>query len=521
MQYKHLTNGIEINKFNVSEIVNAMTLKHKPSKMSRGASYEEIAYAWLYVVPFKVLKYRLYPRQGNAIQLSLDEIRASFLYRYKKDNQMHYWFDWFQNKYPLYIITQQGNSLTGKKSYGIPNTHIIDSLMAADPKKFTEAFVDEFESSSEFENVLDELGDNITYIEIDADNLERYIKQTYKNWTADGCKDNKLQRYMIDALAVHKLAIGFNQTVTCPITGKIWHEIPQYFTNTVSGRIYYRGSFALQGMSGVVREAALGACYEVDLRTSVFSFYKMFLDGRGLDTSILTELMFDKVQFRKSLAKTISNTNTNEQHKLDMVKQAITAMGFGARSSQYSSIQKIIWNNQDRKALFQHPKWVALKNIKAEVTKIANAEMKPEIAEYKAYLKTVGKRYSMGSFLAYMYQSYETTQMMTVMEDLDKHKILLWVHDGVYVRYRPDTGTVLHDIQKLNPHANIDAKQINRYTYLNDDVEMEKVEHALRIAEQERIAKAKYTGTTSIETLAEVDPVLAMQKIVQDGGYKW
>ena len=77
MQYKHLTNGIEINKFNLSEIVNAMTLKHKPSKMSRGASYEEIAYAWLYVVPFKVLKYRLYPRQGNAIQGSPGQSKAA------------------------------------------------------------------------------------------------------------------------------------------------------------------------------------------------------------------------------------------------------------------------------------------------------------------------------------------------------------------------------------------------------------------------------------------------------------
>lgn len=510
MQYKHLTNGIEVNEFNLREIVNAMTLKHKPSKMSRGASYEEIAYCWLYVIPFKVLKYRMFPRKDNAIQMSLDEIRDSFLYRYKVDKKMHYWFDWFQQNYPLYIITQQGNSMTGKKSYGIPNIHIVDSLMAADPKKFTEAFADELEPK------LEAIGDNIHYIEIDVDNLEKYIKQTYKNWTAEGCHNEKIKRYIIDALAIQKLAIGFNQTVTCPMTGKTWHEIPQYYTNTVSGRIYYRGSFALQGMSSVVREAALGACYEVDLRTSVFSFYKMLLDGRGIDTSIITELMFDKVQFRKSLAKTLTNTNTNETHKIAMVKEAITAMGFGARSSQFGSIQKIIWNLEDRKALFEHPKWVALKNIKTEVTKIANNKFKSEIKEYKKYLKTVDKKYSMGSFLAYMYQSYETQQMMTVMENLDKHKILLWVHDGVYVRSRPDTGTVLHDIQKFNPHANIDAKQINKYVYLNDDVEMEQVQHKMRMAEQERIAKIKYSGSSKHYSH---DPQQALTQILKEQGY--
>ncbi len=502
---------MEINKFNLSEIVDAMTLKHKPSKMSRGASYEEIAYCWLYVIPFKVLKYRLYPRQDNAIQLSLDEIRASFLYRYKVDKKMHYWFDWFQDNYPLYMITSQGNSLTGKKSYGIPNIHIVDSLIKADPSKFTEAF------GNEFEDISVEVGDNIDFIEIDADNLERYIKQTYKNWTADGGNNETLKRYIIDALAIHKLALGINQTVQCPLSGKIWHEIPQYYTTTISGRRYYRGSFALQRMSSVVREAALGACYEVDLRTSVFSFYKMLLNGHSVDTSVLTELMFDKDQFRKSLAKSLINTNTSEQHKVDMVKEAITAMGFGARSTQFGSIQKIIWNNEDRKALFEHPKWVALKNIKTEVTKIVNKQYIKEIRAYKKYLKSVDKKYSMGSFLAYLYQDYETRQMMTVMENLDRYKLLLWVHDGVYVRKRPDTSVVLHDIQLINPWAQIDCKQINKYVYLNNDVEMEQVQHKMRMAEQERIAQIKYSGSSQHYSH---NPQQALTQILREQGVK-
>jgi hypothetical protein len=510
MQYKHLTEGMEVNKFNLSEIVDAMTLKHKPSKMSRGASYEEIAYVWLYVIPFKVLKYRMFPRKDNAIQLSLDEIRDAFLYRYKKDNKLHYWFNWFQDNYPLYIITQQGNSMTGKKSYGIPNIHIVDSLMKAEPKKFTEAFGDEFQAKAQ------DIGDNIDYIEIDVENLERYIKQTYKNWTADGARNEKLKRYIIDALAIQKLAIGFNQTVTCKLSGKTWHEIPQYYTTTLSGRIYYRGSFALQGMSSVVREAALGSCFEVDLRTSVFSFYKMLLDGHSVDTSVLTELMFDKAQFRKTLAKTLVNTNTSEEHKIAMVKEAITAMGFGAKSSLYGSIQKIIWNSEDRAEMFKHPLWLGLKSIKTEVTKIVNKQYAKEISAYKKYCVGVDKKYSIGSFLAYLYQDYETRQMMTVMSNLDRYKLLLWVHDGVYVRKRPDTSVVLHDIQQINPWAQIDCKQINKYTYLNDAVELEQLEHEMRMAEQERIAQIKYSGSSKHYS---EDEDVALTQILKEQGY--
>lgn len=522
INYKHLENELEETKFNLEEIVQAMTLKSEVSPKSRGASYEEIAYAWVYEIPFIVLRYRLLDTKSsdkNAISIPCNEIRLAFSYTFTNEyGNRETWLEWFKENYPLYVITKVGNAQEGKLSLGYPVINIFDALLQAPAERFREAYNIEYNTQPEEED----------WIEIDQASLENYIKTTDQSYSDSSNKhyqNRKLKRYMIDALAIHKLSEAHNRKVVYP-NGKVYYKIPQYSKQAHSGRHYYKGSFALQRMNSVVREAALGKCYEVDLRTSVFSYYKMLLSNTTVDSTVLTDLMSNKVSFRKRLAKTLTNTDASEATKVKLIKEAITAMGFGAKSSNYGSIRDIIWNDADRKQLLAHQDWIALTAVKKAVTELVNKEYKSEIQEYREYCnstidKKTGdpKKYKVSGFLAYMYQSYETQQMESVITNLDRYNPLLWVHDGVYVRNRPDLHIITHDLQKINPYANIDisAFEAKKWKYINKvNIKENDEGHKLRMAQQEALAKQKYSKS---ETVYSSDPELALAQIMKEQGY--
>ena len=498
-----------------SVVVSAMNTFLLPSKKNNtGSTYEEIANKWLNLLPIKVLSKSHFTDgiDEHELKIPVGDIRDMFTYTYTKEGKRLKWFDWFHENYPLWMSTKRG--YTGHYSVGVPTFNLIDQLTKIPAETFVEAWQLEYEADATPDMHTD-------LIEIDAVNLGHYIEycKTLNN------NSKKFQKATGRAIMVYKLALGLNSTKTCPLSGKVTYLIPQTYTTKYSGRRYYTGSSALQSCSKAVRGAALGPCYEVDLSSSVYSYYKLLASEFGLDTNILTELLSNKQGFRKELADCITDTNATLEFKLKLVKDVMQAIGFGSDpDSGYSAVSKVIYNKEDYQRLTTHPKFTALRQVYKDILKCIQANL-----EYQQLQKQYKKATNNGkwtSFMAYLYQSYETIVMKDIIMHLKARdrNVLLWVHDGVYTQHKPSLMDIQYVVESNNRYATVDLETHEKYTRSSgkkQNILVEEDLHKERMIEQERIAKAKYTKTTPIETLAEVDPVLAMQKIVQDGGYQW
>ena len=466
-------------------IVSAMNTFQLPSKKnSVGASYEEIAHKWLNLLPIKVLSKSHFTggTDEHELQIPVEDIRQMFTYTYTKEGKRLKWFDWFHSNYPLWMATKRG--YVGRYSIATPTFNLIDQLTKIPAETFVEAWAQEYEADKSDDMQID-------YIKIDTVNLGHYIEY------CKGLNNNskKFQRATGRAIMIHKLALGLNDTNTCPLTSKVTHLIPQTYTVALSGRRYYTGSSALQSCSKAIRGAALGPCYEVDLSSSVYSYYKQLGVDMGIDTNILTELLSDKTGFRKALANCLTDTKASDEFKLKLVKDVMQAIGFGSDpDSGYSSVSKVIYNEQDYERLTSHPKFIALRKIYKDI--LACVKVHPD---YKMLQKTFKKNTNNGkwtSFMAYLYQSYETIVMTELQARLVDKDILLWVHDGLYMKRKPIMMDIQYILDGLNKYATVDLEHHTKYSASSgtkSSVLDAEYAHKVRMAQQEKLAKEKYT----------------------------
>jgi len=489
-------------------VVSAMNTFQLPSKKnSVGASYEEIADKWLNLLPIKVLSKSHFTggTDEHELQIPVEEIRQMFTYTYSVDGKRKKWFDWFHANYPLWMSTKRG--YVGRYSIATPTFNLIETLTRIPAETFVEAWQLELEANATPDMHTDT-------VEIDTVNLGHYI---------DYCKglnneSEKFQKATARAVMIHKLALGINATNTCALSGKVTHLIPQTYTVALSGRRYYTGSSALQSCSKGVRGAALGPCYEVDLSSSVYSYYKQLASHFGIDTNVLTELLSNKAGFRSELASCLSDTNASIEFKLKLVKDVMQAIGFGSDpDSGYSSVSKVIYNKEDYKRLTTHPKFVALRAVYKDIVKCAKAN--PEyVAFQKDYYKNTNKN-TWTSFMAYLYQSYETIAMNDIIHTLKDRHVLLWVHDGVYTKRKPVMMDVQYTLKEINKYASVDLEVHEKYTASSGTkmgVLDEEYAHKKRMREQEQLAKEKYTP---VEEYYSEDPELALAQVLKEQGY--
>lgn len=218
-----------------------------------------------------------------------------------------------------------------------------------------------------------------------------------------------------------------------------------------SGRVYY-GGINLQNCPSVVRHAALGEHHSYDLRSSVYAWQLYMLrmiQGIGkYDTphgTICTrELINDKHTVRGRLVETLVDTSGSTEHKLNIIKQALTAIGFGARKSnayyendvlQTKGLAGVIFDPGSRNAFCKHP-WVSefIAEQDAIGKQICDAVLEL-VPEYRTdpVVSNNGKL-SRKRLLAFLYQKAESKMIRHVMQHCEDSDILLWVHDGFCTR---------------------------------------------------------------------------------------
>jgi hypothetical protein len=337
---------------------------------------------------------------------------------------------------------------------------------------------------------------------IDIKSLTAYIKGnealSYQN---DKLKEYNQQAKLILAIAKY--------------TGGV---LPQIINESPFGRRYYKGQ-SLQSASKIVRAASLGDHYEYDLNAAVYAIKLNFC-------SELTEQKFTytseyiegggkfKNSIRKRLAKHCFDIKENDKYfdsRVDIIKQAITAIGFGALKTSHGFYDKnndwtptslydiFCFTGSNGKSRIAHQK--TIDNVKYESVDLflndswmkefikEQQTMSKLITDYLIENKEVTKEthqflvdgrnsINRNKLMAYMFQSIERSIMDYTSEIIKSQNInvLLRVHDAVFTDRKVNLSELhLAIIERfINPKLTnwlgsqiiiFDEKQSNGYSF--------------------------------------------------------
>ena len=287
------------------------------------------------------------------------------------------------------------------------------------------------------------------------------------------------------------------------------------------GRNYYVGT-SVQNVNKELRRAMLGNCYEYDLRSAVFTWkygfakecYETLEKTESFEKTFAQSRLFleDKNDFYMTVRYYTfdDECELSREQKDKMLKQAITAIGFGARRGTHGfMLNSGKWKNPALVEIFKyHPKardkflsCSIIKNFLHEQNLIDTylfESCKSKKAEFLLLdeVRTFSGSLSKAKVIAYLYQHSETVIMDYISEEIEKRgfKVLARVHDALFVKNR--LGESKHEIEHLlqsdteNKYWHLTMKELKAYErpYCLDKTEIDA--HRQRIAEEERHAKS-------------------------------
>ena len=360
------------------------------------------------------------------------------------------------------------------------------------------------------DNRLEEVFD---VVEIDVGSLRNYIDWLQKE--ARHFTETKRNHYLFQARLILAVAL---------------HTGGKYYQRKIHsdfGRTYYAGTSA-QNVNKELRHAMLGDCWEYDIRSSVVAWKMGYAEGyvskHAPRSSVAKKFGFtqaylrDKAAFMKNVQQAVfeKDCDLTEELQLKMLKQAFTALSFGARKSSKGWINKNgEWENPSIVDIFQRAeernRFLSDANVCGfadEQTLLDNFLYEGAVKNYPdllklPYLQTHSGRTSKSKIVAYMYQHEETEVMNIVRAALQEFgkTVLANIHDAIVVRNRLTAGEK-HEIelrmreQTSNPYWSLGAKEVKRWAASTKEVEKEEEQHRQRIAAEEALA-AGYASTWS------------------------
>ena len=460
----------------------------------------------------------------NAFSVSLQELANKGGQIGKKKMRLHAWLR--ENDFSLVEPVEIGSNLTGMVSkvkftdlvtleWHEPEVEadsiIIDGIsinndLLQDPERMSrEVFLylyPDYEVSvadGYFEEMFDSL-------DVDIKSLQNYI-----SWLLDETKHykkSKRDQYLLQARLILTVA---------QFTGG------QYFQRKIHsdfGRTYYRGT-SIQNVNKDLRRAILGDCWEYDVRSSVVTwkmgFAEEYVQTLARETTVHKEFsvtlayLRNKTAFMKNVQRAVFDRNCDhaEELQMKMLKQAFTALSFGARHSSHGWMNKNgewetasiaeIFKRVDERERFMYEFHVIsfVKEQSALDDYLHQGVIKnaPDLLKL-AYLKTSSGRPSKPKVIAYLYQHEETQVMNIVREALkdSNHIVLANIHDAIVVRQRLSEDTqqeIQFRMRDLtgNPYWVLSGKQIKRWRPSLKSAIAEEQLHRQRIQEEEALAK--------------------------------
>lgn len=342
-------------------------------------------------------------------------------------------------------------------------------------------------------------------VPVDVESLKAFV-----HWLGDGAEfGSKEKRHQILNQAKLVLAVS-------SINGAMF---PQRIKLSPFGRTYYEG-LSVQNVHKELRRAMLGSCWEYDMRSSVVAWKmgyardlllhaKTDADAR-LYFPATTLYLEDKADFMATVRyfTFAGNTALSKDFQIALIKQALTAISFGAKSTgsgwtdssgawKNPALVDIFKNQCERDRFLTDPTVKSFIEEQRALDDFIFGEVKQKSSELLALncLQTASGRASKAKVLAYLYQHAETQAMDLICAAACQYGQvpIARVHDAVFFRSRlgPDLKQELEFKLRdatLNNYWHLSPKQLKRYTPVSIDAVADELLHRKRIEDEGRRA---------------------------------
>lgn len=397
--------------------------------------------------------------QGRNFNITYPQVLVSYmslrdqLGRYGCRTKQHYWWDLFQTHSPLLkkvSSVKSGYSYIGGRSMDT----IAELTVAQSVRTSTQQFFREINAK------------DLWHTPIDLQSLQAYITKTLMRDLPDAERDlesdpslgNRNHRDQIQYNLNYALAIQ-------AIAEENGGQLPQQKRLSPFGRMYFSG-INLQTAPRRVRHAALGTCWNLDIESAALSWkYEMV---QGIETRTkhrwpaIIEYFDSKQRLRTQLCQWVFGDNY--PNNMMIIKQAITAIGFGARATMggwqfvcetatgekryrpYTALTEIVHSRQHRQRLLEHHWFMEFVREQQKMDHMIYEEARKEPFSQRDIFKNARGKVIPSKVLSYMYQKNEfllLTAMIDRIElDQPNNPVLLPCHDGIYVKYKPNIANL-------------------------------------------------------------------------------
>jgi hypothetical protein len=452
----------------------------------------------------------------DIVNINLDKL-WSYRFRYKYDH--YYIWKEFSELVPFVYITNTGSNLKNHISKGkILDQKLLDLLIdTADTSELVKMYYGSYDIS------------DMVMIPIDMKSLRGYIASTeyqLANTNTNNNHRNKMLANLRQAKYIKLIAEYYY-----PKFGT--YVLPHIPSKSVYGRTYYKG-INLQNVTKEVRAAILGKHYQYDLYAAIFAI-KLYLANEILqqqgssvwhEYSYTTEYLEQKDQIRSRLGRLIQAYPDGKK----LVKEAITAIGFGARLSggawleglvwQTSSIKDIIKNRDDFKR-FANDSW--LRNFHKEQKDLTNLIVNDYLQNESFVnkikdlpdIKSVNGNWSKQKIMSYIFQHTETNIINFIVEHVNP---IICIHDAFLVKDKITSDKLLDIKLWLNQNSEFFKLEMTEIEGWNSfESVTQEIEHKEFIKQQERLAKGYKSEHAQTDNIPVVKRKIEKVSTIHDG----
>lgn len=465
----------ELKNYSIGAIAAHMEQHYPaPSKSNNSISYAEIATKYIDLTVNALVTADSIPG-SNQLYIWKNAIAQSLSHKYNGEN---YWYTWLYSNYPLF--TTINNS-----SKGSTTPSLVSSYVGED-----ELLLYMYSNRSRITQRLPLPKNNTVDTPIDTESLSNFIdNEVYLHAKSTDASERERHKKNIARAAQILSRAELNGGV-----------LRQEVSASEWPRHYLTGINLQNNTKSEVRDAALGKCYKYDINSSAFAFKATVIEEycrrEGIDyrPTAMHQLLQDKRGVRRMLAYDVfKSTQTTDEHRLAMIKDCITSMGFGATFGTHGAIGDIIWHAADRHRFETHS-WVQQFKLEQDLfSEIVRKTYDRKWVKSNMPAALKGTRYSQSKLEAYLYAQFETELMTQIQQAIGAHNILLWVHDCVYTRNRVDLDYFNRVPEQMGYSLirfgceSVEPVRYNRLQRL--EIELETASHSTRIKQEERSAK--------------------------------
>lgn len=442
------------------------------------------------------------------------------------DGKKQYLDTWLQaNGLDLIKVHQKG--LKGSEFSTVSLTKYVTMTDAMDINQLRKKTIDELDALLNDKSLTDEdffyklfpdfvqgamttakLKNNYDFCPVNIKSLKQYI--VWLTHKANLLNDVERQMLIRQAKSIIRIAEAGNG------------ELPMKKNPSHFGRMYYTGRLNVQSVKTNLRSAMLGDCYSYDIRLSVVS-WKLGMawticSSNGISwqqfhnkfNTCLTFLS-DKKKFRETVRRKTfgQSSKITPDKQLDVIKQVLTAISFGARKHKHGwidqsgnkfnpAIVKIIADEKARIKFYACPEAASYIDEQKTMDKIISEFAKQQDPSLlnDAQLQSPSGRISNSKLMSYLYQNSESIAMDVVRDEVKAiyQTVLANVHDAIFIkeRLRETDRKRIELVMRSKtglPFWYLDEDKISGFTGISDEVRQDEIAHKALMAQLEQQAR--------------------------------